>query len=292
MTAGVRGFRVSLFGVAPGRRQRFGRHGGGAGPLRPAVAATRSRSAAEAADRARRGAACRRTASGFEILVDGAVAGAAPSPLAAIPRVQRALDEAVVRRQTDVAVVHGGVVGHDGRAILLPGPTGAGKSTLVAELVRRGRILLLRRVRAHRCRRARAPVPAAPAPAGRAGLTTGPCWRRTWAERWRTSRFRRASSWDCAMPPDALALLRAMSQGEGRVAPPAQHAPGAGRPAVDPGARWSARSGARPATPDCGERPGRRPPRSSAWRHPRAWRCRPVTVRSLLLDLGRLSPGP
>ena len=78
------------------------------------------------------------TSAGLEILVDGAVADTAPSPLAAIPRVQRALDEAVVRRQAGIAVVHGGVVGHDGRAILLPGPTGAGKSTLVAELVRRG----------------------------------------------------------------------------------------------------------------------------------------------------------
>ena len=75
---------------------------------------------------------------GLVVLVDGAVAGAAPSPLTAIPCVQRALDEMWVRCQADVAVVHGGVVAHDGRAILLPGPTHAGKSTLVAELVRRG----------------------------------------------------------------------------------------------------------------------------------------------------------
>jgi len=74
----------------------------------------------------------------FEILVDDAVADTALSVLAAIPRVQRAVDEAVVRRQAGVAVVHGGVVGHGGRAILLPGPTGAGKSTLVAELVQGG----------------------------------------------------------------------------------------------------------------------------------------------------------
>jgi hypothetical protein len=76
--------------------------------------------------------------AGLEVLVDGAVAGAAPSPLAAIPAVQRALDEAVVERQRDVAMVHGGVVAHGGRAILLPGPTLAGKSTLVAELVQHG----------------------------------------------------------------------------------------------------------------------------------------------------------
>ena len=76
--------------------------------------------------------------TGLEILVDGAVARAAPNALAAIPFVQRALDETVVRCQSAVAMVHGGVVAHDGRAILLPGPTHAGKSTLVAELVRRG----------------------------------------------------------------------------------------------------------------------------------------------------------
>src|SRR4029453_3046145 len=52
--------------------------------------------------------------------------------------VQRVLDEMWVRCQTDVAVVHGGVVAHDGRAILFPGPTHAGKSTLRAERGGRG----------------------------------------------------------------------------------------------------------------------------------------------------------
>jgi hypothetical protein len=75
---------------------------------------------------------------GFEIAVDGAAAAVAPSPLAAIPHVQRALDEAIVRCQTEVAVVHAGVVAHEGRAIVLPAATYAGKSTLVAEMVRHG----------------------------------------------------------------------------------------------------------------------------------------------------------
>jgi hypothetical protein len=79
-----------------------------------------------------------RGGAGLEILIDGVVVGVAPSPLAAIPCVQRALDEAMVRFQAVVAVVHGGVVAHAGRAIILPGATGAGKSTLVAELVRQG----------------------------------------------------------------------------------------------------------------------------------------------------------
>ena len=63
-----------------------------------------------------------------------------------------------------------------------------------------GRALLLRRVRAHRRRRARAPVSPAAAAAGRVGRRPAQYWRRSWAARWRTSRFRRASSWGCAMP--------------------------------------------------------------------------------------------
>jgi hypothetical protein len=38
----------------------------------------------------------------------------------------------------DVIFIHAGVVGHDGGAIVIPGESFAGKTTLVAELVRRG----------------------------------------------------------------------------------------------------------------------------------------------------------
>jgi hypothetical protein len=76
--------------------------------------------------------------AGLEIAVDGAAAAVAPTPLAAVPHVQRALDEAIVRCQSEVAVVHAGVVVHEDRAIVLPAETRAGKSTLVAELVRQG----------------------------------------------------------------------------------------------------------------------------------------------------------
>jgi hypothetical protein len=136
VTGRVRGFRVSLFGVhlavvsdSAAMAEAVDRY---VMPWLPREAVGRA-----AADRLVevRSAA---DADGFEILVDGAVAGTAPSPLAAIPQVQRALDEAMVRCQADVAVIHGGVVAHGGRAILMPGPTHAGKSTLVAELVRRG----------------------------------------------------------------------------------------------------------------------------------------------------------
>jgi hypothetical protein len=77
---------------------------------------------------------------GFEVVVDGVGVAIAPSPDAAIPHVQRALDDAVVRGQTAMAVVHGGVVAHEGRAIVMPAATHAGKSTLVAELIRRGAV--------------------------------------------------------------------------------------------------------------------------------------------------------
>ena len=136
MTGRVRGFRVSLFGV---HLAVVGDSAAIVEALDRYVMPWLPREAVGWAT-ADRLVEVRRAGDGggLEILVDGANAGTAPSPLTAIPQVQRALDEAVVRCQTDVAVVHGGVVAHDGRAILLPGPTHAGKSTLVAELVCRG----------------------------------------------------------------------------------------------------------------------------------------------------------
>jgi hypothetical protein len=136
VTGCIRGFRVSIFGV---HLAVVGDSAATAEALDRYVLPWLPRAAISSA-RADRLVEVRRAGdgAGLEILVDGVLAGAAPSPLAAIPRVQRALDETVVRCQSVVAMVHGGVVAHDGRAILLPGPTHAGKSTLVAELVRRG----------------------------------------------------------------------------------------------------------------------------------------------------------
>jgi hypothetical protein len=136
VAARAQGFRFSLFGVrlavlgdSAAAKEALDRH---VVPWVPRAAFD-----GETADRL---VQVRRASdgAGVEVLVDGVVAAAAPTPLAAIPWVQRALDEAVVQRQRDIAVVHCGVVAHRGRAILLPGPTRAGKSTLVAELVRRG----------------------------------------------------------------------------------------------------------------------------------------------------------
>jgi hypothetical protein len=50
----------------------------------------------------------------------------------------KALDDALVRRLKGLRAVHAGAVVLEGRALLIPGGTHAGKSSLVAELLRRG----------------------------------------------------------------------------------------------------------------------------------------------------------
>ena len=50
------------------------------------------------------------------------------------------IDEAMARRATEEMFVHAGVVGWRGRAILLPGRSGTGKTSLVAALVDRGAV--------------------------------------------------------------------------------------------------------------------------------------------------------
>jgi hypothetical protein len=50
----------------------------------------------------------------------------------------KALDDAVVHQLKDLYAIHAGAVLIDGRAVLLPGSTHAGKSSFVAELLRRG----------------------------------------------------------------------------------------------------------------------------------------------------------
>ncbi|HTZ88733.1 MAG TPA: hypothetical protein VMA71_00250 [Alloacidobacterium sp.] len=55
-----------------------------------------------------------------------------------VPDIIRALDETVIRSLTALRAVHAGAVLWDGKALLLPGATHAGKSSLVAELLRRG----------------------------------------------------------------------------------------------------------------------------------------------------------
>jgi len=50
----------------------------------------------------------------------------------------KALDDAVVHRMQKLRAVHAGAVLIEGRVLLIPGSTHAGKSSLVAELLRRG----------------------------------------------------------------------------------------------------------------------------------------------------------
>ncbi len=54
--------------------------------------------------------------------------------------IQCLTDERVVRCRPDVVAVHAGVVAWNGRAALLPGVSHAGKTTLVAELLRKGAV--------------------------------------------------------------------------------------------------------------------------------------------------------
>lgn len=54
----------------------------------------------------------------------------------------RVLDDAIVARLSSWRVIHAGVVAVEGQGLLLPGRTHSGKSTLVAELVRRGAVYL------------------------------------------------------------------------------------------------------------------------------------------------------
>jgi hypothetical protein len=74
----------------------------------------------------------------FQLLVDDVFVASASEPIHLVPDVIRALDDAVLPCLTTLRAVHAGTVVWDGRALLLPGISHAGKSALVAELLRRG----------------------------------------------------------------------------------------------------------------------------------------------------------
>jgi hypothetical protein len=74
----------------------------------------------------------------FQLSVNGVAVVSAAEVISLMPDVIRALDEAVVERLTSMRAVHAGAVLWRGRVLLLPGMSHAGKSSLVAELLRRG----------------------------------------------------------------------------------------------------------------------------------------------------------
>jgi hypothetical protein len=79
-----------------------------------------------------------RQAGGFELRSDGCVIASSTTADGIVPALQMSLDEAIVRCIPDLSPVHAGAVARGGAAVLLPGPSHAGKSTLVGELLRRG----------------------------------------------------------------------------------------------------------------------------------------------------------
>jgi hypothetical protein len=82
--------------------------------------------------------AVRKSAGGFDIIVDNQrpveAATIAEAALAAV----KALDDALVRKLRSLRAVHAGAVVLDGRALMIPGSSHAGKSSLVAELLQCG----------------------------------------------------------------------------------------------------------------------------------------------------------
>jgi hypothetical protein len=74
----------------------------------------------------------------FQLLADDVVIASGDQAMDLVPSLVNALDEAVIQHLTTLRAVHAGAVLLNGRALLLPGSTHAGKSSLVAELLRRG----------------------------------------------------------------------------------------------------------------------------------------------------------
>lgn len=74
----------------------------------------------------------------FLVLLNHKVAATATTLHDAILAAVKALDDAVIHHLKSFYAVHAGAVLIEGRALILPGKTHAGKSSLVAELLRRG----------------------------------------------------------------------------------------------------------------------------------------------------------
>jgi len=77
-------------------------------------------------------------AAGFRVMLDRRYVASVISLNGAVLAAVKALDDAIVHRMRNYCAVHAGAVLIEGRALLLPGTSHAGKSSLVAELLRRG----------------------------------------------------------------------------------------------------------------------------------------------------------
>ncbi len=76
----------------------------------------------------------------FQLLADDAVIASASRALDLVPELTRFLDDVVIGHLRTLRAIHAGAVLLGGRVLLLPGKTHSGKSSLVAELLRRGAI--------------------------------------------------------------------------------------------------------------------------------------------------------
>lgn len=74
----------------------------------------------------------------FQVFVDNVLVASARNSIGLVSPLIKVLDDAVVARLTTLRALHSGAVLWDNRVLLLPGATHAGKSSLVAELLRRG----------------------------------------------------------------------------------------------------------------------------------------------------------
>lgn len=78
----------------------------------------------------------------YLLTVDDAEASATSDSAELLLAVLKAIDDTVIHRLPTLKAVHAGAVVFAGQAILIPGITHAGKSSMVAELLRRGAKLL------------------------------------------------------------------------------------------------------------------------------------------------------
>lgn len=79
-----------------------------------------------------------RVADQIQLFANDVHTASASQAISLVPDIIRTLDDAVIPRLKTLRAVHAGTVVWDGKALLLPGVSHAGKSSLVAELLRRG----------------------------------------------------------------------------------------------------------------------------------------------------------